>query len=136
MQRMRDAQQQLDLTAESLRRKLKQFVADARAALSTRAQSLKSHDPRREIALCRNRAIELERRIAAQPARLLQNAQQRFQRMEGILRVLGPEATLRRGYSITTDAAGKVIQTVAAARPKSKIRTRVADGEFGSVVTE
>src|SRR5438105_2416038 len=68
VQRMRDAQQQLDLTAESLRRKSKQFVADGRAALSARAQSLKSHDPRRELALCRNRAADLGRRILAQPA--------------------------------------------------------------------
>jgi exodeoxyribonuclease VII large subunit len=134
MQKMRDAQQQLDLTAETVRRKLKQIVADARAALSTRAQSLKAHDPKREVALCRNRAIDLERRIVAQPARLLQNARQRFQRVEGILRIVGPEATLRRGYSITTDDKGKVIQTVAAARPKTKIRTRVSDGEFESEV--
>src|SRR5438045_279315 len=134
MQRMRDAQQRLDLTTESVRRKLKQFVADARAALSTRAQSLKARDPKREVALCRNRAVDLERRIVAQPPRLLQNARQRFQRVEGILRVVGPEATLRRGYSITTDDAGKVIQTVSAARPKSKIRTRVVDGEFESEV--
>jgi hypothetical protein len=48
--------------------------------------------------------------------------------VEEILRVRWPEATLRRGYSITTDAAGKVIQSVNAARPKSKIKTRVADG--------
>ena len=134
MQKMRDAQQQLDLSAETVRRKLKQIVADARAALSTRAQALKAHDPKREVALCRNRATELERRIVAQPARLLQNARQRFQRLEGILRVVGPEATLHRGYSITTDDKGKVIQTVAAARPKSKIRTRVSDGEFESEV--
>jgi exodeoxyribonuclease VII large subunit len=134
MKKMRDAQQQLDLSAETVRRKLKQIVADARAAFSTRAQALKAHDPKREVALCRNRATELERRIVAQPARLLQNARQRFQRVEGILRVVGPEATLRRGYSITTDDKGKVIQTVAAARPKSKIRTRVSDGEFESEV--
>jgi exodeoxyribonuclease VII large subunit len=133
-QKMRDAQQQLDLTAENVRRKLKQIVADARAGFSTRAQALKAHDPKREVALCRNRATELERRIVAQPARLLQNARQRFQRVEGILRVVGPEATLRRGYSITTDNKGKVIQSVAAARPKSKIRTRVSDGEFESEV--
>ena len=29
-----------------------------------------------------------------------------------MLRVLGPDATLRRGYSITADAKGNVIQTV------------------------
>jgi exodeoxyribonuclease VII large subunit len=134
VQRMRDAQQQLDLTADSLRRRLKQFVIDARTSLSTRAQSLKSHDPKRELILRRANLVELSRRIATQPPRFLQNAQQRFQRVESVLRVLGPDATLRRGYSITTDAAGKVIQTVAGVRPKSKIRTRVADGEFASEV--
>lgn len=136
MQRLREARQQLDLNAESIQRRLKQFVLDARASLTARTQSLRSREPKRELALCRNRMAELERRIAAQPARLLQNARQRFQSVEGILRVVGPEATLRRGYSITTDAAGKVIQTVAAAHPKSKIRTRVADGEFESTVCE
>ena len=108
MQRLRDAQQQLDLTAESLRRRLKQFVADARAVLSTRTQSLKAHDPKGELTLRRANVIDLHRRITAQAPRLLQNAQQRFHRVEGILRVLGPEATLRRGYSITMDAAGGV----------------------------
>src|SRR3954471_16123247 len=66
LQRMRDAQQQLDLGADSLRRKLKQFVADARAALSTRAHSLKTHDPKRELALCKTRIADLERRLAMQ----------------------------------------------------------------------
>jgi exodeoxyribonuclease VII large subunit len=133
-QRMRDSQQQLDLAGESLRRKARQFVAETRAGLATRAQSLKAHEPKRELALCRSRAADLQRRIGAQPRRVLENARQRFQRMEQILRVLGPEATLRRGYSITTDAAGKVIQSVVAAKPKSKIKTRVADGEFKSQV--
>lgn len=134
MQRMREAQQQLDLAAESLRRKAKQFLAESRAETTTRAQSLKAHEPRRELALCRNRSADLQRRLAVQPPRFLENARQRFQRVEEILRVLGPEATLRRGYSITTDAAGKVIQTVKAAKPKSQIKTRVADGEFDSRV--
>jgi len=46
--------------------------------------------------------------------------------------VLGPDATLRRGYSITMTERGKIIRTIAAVRPKMKIRTRVSDGEFGS----
>jgi exodeoxyribonuclease VII large subunit len=134
-QRLRDAQQQLDLTAESLRRRLKQFVVDARAALSSRTQALKSHDPKRELVTRRTTLADLQRRFTAQPPRLLQNAQQRFRRVEAILRVLGPEATLRRGYSITTDTAGNVIQTITAIRHGSRINTRVADGMFGSEVT-
>ena len=134
IQRMRDAQQRLDLSGEALQRGVKQFVADSRAAFSRQAQSLKACDPKREVALCRAKALELERRIVAQPPRLVENARRRFDHIEGILRVLGPEATLRRGYSITTDADGKVIRTVKAAQPKSRVRTRVADGEFESQV--
>jgi len=48
--------------------------------------------------------------------------------------VLGPDATLRRGYSITMNERGKIIGTIAVVRPKMKIRTRVSDGEFGSEV--
>ncbi|MFL6589978.1 MAG: exodeoxyribonuclease VII large subunit [Chthoniobacterales bacterium] len=134
IQRMRDAQQRLDLSGEALHRRAKQFVADSRAAFSTQAQSLKAFDPKREVALCRTKAIELERRILAQPSRFLDKARRRFEHVEGILRVLGPDATLRRGYSITTDPDGKVIRTVKAARPKSRVRTRIADGEFESEV--
>jgi exodeoxyribonuclease VII large subunit len=62
----------------------------------------------------------------------LENARHRFQKIEGILRVLGPEATLRRGYSITKNERGELIRTVAAVRPKMRLKTRVADGEFES----
>jgi exodeoxyribonuclease VII large subunit len=134
MQRMRDSQQKLDLTADALRRRLKQSVVDARAALSERAQTLKAFDPRRELVARRNNLADLQRRFTAYAPRLLQNAQQRFERVEGILRVLGPEATLGRGYSITTDAAGKLIRTVAAAPRGSRIKTRVVDGTFDSEV--
>jgi exodeoxyribonuclease VII large subunit len=77
---------------------------------------------------------DLHRRLVACPPRLLENARHRFQRIEGILRVPGPDATLRRGYSITMNEGGKIIRTIAAVRPKMKIRTRISDGEFGSEI--
>jgi len=51
----------------------------------------------------RNRFADLHRRLVACPRRLIENAKHRFHRIEGILRVLGPDATLRRGYSITAN---------------------------------
>jgi exodeoxyribonuclease VII large subunit len=63
-----------------------------------------------------------------------ESCRQLLQRFEGILRVLGPDATLGRGYSITTDKEGKLIRSVAVVRPNMKIRTRISDGEFGSEV--
>ena len=82
----------------------------------------------------RSRFVDLHRRLVTSPGRLLENARHRFQRMEGLLRVLGPDATLRRGYSVTLNERGKIIRTISAVRPKLKIRTRVSDGEFGSQV--
>jgi exodeoxyribonuclease VII large subunit len=84
----------------------------------------------------RNRFVDLRRRFIASPVRAVENAKRRFAQIEGILRVLGPDATLRRGYSITTDDRGDVIRTVAAIRPRMKIRTRISDGEFGSDVAD
>ena len=136
MQRLRNVQQQLDLTAELLRRRVKEFVLDARGAVSSRMQSLKSHDPGSELVIRRNNLIALQQRFAMQTPRVLQNANERFRRVEGILRVLGPEATLHRGYSITTDPNGNIIQTITAVRSGSRIKTRVADGTFGSEVTD
>ncbi len=51
-----------------------------------------------------------------------------------ILRVLAPEATLHRGFSITTNSAGALIRSPAQAAKGEKIHTRLADGHLDSVV--
>ena len=97
-------------------------------------RALQARNPARELMLRWNRFADLHRRLVACPARWIETARHRFSRIEGILRVLGPDATLRRGYSITMNERGKIIRTIATVRPKMKIRTRVSDGEFGSEV--
>jgi exodeoxyribonuclease VII large subunit len=72
--------------------------------------------------------------LVACPGRLIVNARHRFGSIEGILRVLGPDATLRRGYSITINDRGQIIRTTTEVRPKMAIRTRVSDGEFDSEI--
>ncbi|PYY20813.1 MAG: hypothetical protein DMG62_21770, partial [Acidobacteria bacterium] len=91
-----------------------------------------ARSPVRELMMRRNHFADLHRRLVACPARLIENARRRFGSIEGILRVLGPDATLRRGYSITMNDRGQIIRTTAVVRPKMKICTRVSDGEFGS----
>jgi exodeoxyribonuclease VII large subunit len=134
--RMRDAQQRLDHAREILHRCLVHKIDNYRRALSHALATLQARSPVRELMLRRNRFSDLRRRFTELPTRALENARHRFQRIEGILRVLGPDATLRRGYSITRNERGKLIRTIAAARPRMKIRTRVSDGEFESNVTD
>ena len=134
LKRLRDAQQQVDLARETLRRQVAHKIDNYKRSLLHMVGTLQSRSPARELVTRRSRFVDLHRRFIALPLRLIENAQQRFRHVEGILRVLGPDATLRRGYSITTDERGKLIRTVAAVRPQMKIRTRVTDGEFDSSV--
>jgi exodeoxyribonuclease VII large subunit len=134
LNRMRDAQQRLDLVRENLRRQVTHKIDNCKRALIQMARTIQAHSPLRELMLRRNRFVDLCRRLTELPQRVLENARHRFREAEGILRVLGPDATLGRGYSITTDDRGELIRTVASVRPKMKIRTRVSDGEFGSEV--
>src|ERR671918_727363 len=130
--RVRDAQQRLDHARETLRRCLGHKIDSYKRGLLHIAAALQARSPARELMMRRNRLLDLNRRLLASPSHTIENARQRFRRIEGILRVLGPDATLRRGYSITMNANGKLVRTVSAVRPRMKIRTRVSDGEFGS----
>lgn len=135
LNRMRDAQQQLDHGRETLRRCLDHKIDLYKHGLLRMAAALQTRSPARELVLRRNRLVDVRRRFVELPMRILENARHRFRQAEGILRVLGPEATLRRGYSITTDELGALVRSVASVRLEMKIRTRVSDGEFGSTVS-
>jgi len=134
LNRVRDAQQRLDHARETLQRCLAHKLDSYKRNLAHVTRALQARSPARELMMRRNRFADLHRRLVASPVRLLENARHRFERIEGILRVLGPHATLRRGYSITMNERGKIVRTIAAVRPKMKIRTRVSDGEFSSEI--
>jgi exodeoxyribonuclease VII large subunit len=58
----------------------------------------------------------------------------RFERAEKILAVLGPDATLRRGYTMTMDATGNLVRSVTQVKRGDRIHTRITDGTFDSNV--
>lgn len=134
IKRMHDAQQQIDFAHESLGRHVRQRIDHSRQRLLNLARSLQDRSPARELSLRRNRFTDLRRRLDGLPPGLLDRARERFHRVDAMLRVLGPQATLRRGYSITMDATGKLIRSSKTVRPSMKIRTRLSDGEFESTV--
>jgi exodeoxyribonuclease VII large subunit len=134
LDRVCEAQQRLDHARETLQRCLAHKIEGYKRGLDQALRVMQARSPVRELVMRRNRFADFRRRLVACPARLIENAKHRFSAIEGILRVLGPDATLRRGYSITTTDRGQIIGTTAVVRPNMKIRTRVSDGEFGSEV--
>ena len=129
---VRDAQQRLDHGRDTLQRCLAHKIEGYKRGLLHIARVLQPRRLSEELMMRHNQFSNLYRRLVACPTRLIENAKHRFSRIEGILRVLGPEATLRRGYSITMNDRGQIIRTTTVVRPKMKIRTRVNDGEFRS----
>jgi len=64
----------------------------------------------------------------------LTNKDQKFQHLHTVLRTLGPESSLQRGYSITFDANGNVLRSREGIGKGERLTTRLADGEILSVV--
>jgi exodeoxyribonuclease VII large subunit len=62
--------------------------------------------------------------------------QNRVAELANFLRLLGPRQTLERGYSITLNAKGGVVQSVRTLKADDPIQTMLADGEVNSIVKE
>jgi len=132
--RIQEGKQALDWRRESLQRNATGFVVNWRSRLAENAAALRRHDPSREIVLRRSRFAELARRLVTCPLQLLGTARKRFERTEKILAVLGPDATLRRGYSLTLDATGNLVRSVTQVQRGDRIHTRITDGTIKSNV--
>jgi exodeoxyribonuclease VII large subunit len=130
--RLRDASQALDFSREALARAVEARRVREQTRLTNAHLALKAHHPGREIAARRQQICEIQRRLLDRARLRLTNQRQRWEQLAGLLRVLGPEGTIERGYSVTRDEHGKVLRSVRFVRPKMKIRTRVSDGEFES----
>jgi exodeoxyribonuclease VII large subunit len=80
---------------------------------------------RKEIARC-------EEKLRSTIRQQLERERLQIRRLTEAVRLLGPEQTLRRGYSITEDETGKVIHSVDAVSPNQKLKTILADGTIWS----
>ena len=73
-------------------------------------------------------AIDRAARHSAERARL------RLEGLEAQTRAYDPQRALERGWSITTDGAGRLLRSVAGIAPGATLRTRMSDGTVTSTV--
>lgn len=91
--------------------------------------------PRRHLDQRREVLTRLGLRLAELARQGHSRHRQDFHSLHERLRLLSPEHTLARGYSITTDlASGQIIRSVQQVGPTQRLRTRVRDGAFESDV--
>lgn len=84
----------------------------------------------RKQEVCQN----LRQRLRQVIQQKLQRHQQHLAHLDSLLRTLGPESSLQRGYSITFDESGNVVRSQKDVSSGKKLITRLADGDIRSIV--
>jgi exodeoxyribonuclease VII large subunit len=124
--------QRLDFASDTLTRSIRDRLADLRAWLAERAASLREHRPDQVIRLRRQEVAACGERLARGFQAAFDRRKQRLARVAEHLRLLSPDGTLRRGYSITMRGDGSVLTSAEEVSAGERLTTRLADGEVAS----
>jgi len=134
IRRLRECAQRVDMSAEILRRRLRErCLTTGRQLVELRAR-LRQHLPDQRVALHRHQLSATLARVLQCGQAQLQAHKQRFARVASLLKALSPESTLSRGYSITTIADGRILHSVQNAPSRTRLVTKLRDGEIRSTV--
>ena len=90
--------------------------------------------PAERLRNCLQTLAHLRTRLAFAFGHRVHRAGARLERLQASLAGLDPSAVLRRGYSITLNADGRVVRQAAAVRVDEQITTRLAEGSVTSLV--
>lgn len=90
--------------------------------------------PEALLTLEQERIQRLGRSLDQATERCLQEIRQQLARYHDLLRSLNPTEVLRRGYTLTYDAAGQLVASAHALQAGDQLTTRFADGSVISRV--
>ncbi len=123
----------LDLSDLSgrLARTLGGYTNELRWAFKSVQGQLERHSPLSIVQSGSQYVDELQRRLLAGPAHLLQLARARLMGVAQRMEALNPRAVLERGYAIVTNRAGETIARVRQVQAGEALSVQVSDGEFG-----
>jgi exodeoxyribonuclease VII large subunit len=125
----------IDEHARTLTRLGRSALRAAERRRETLSLRLAEVAPRGLAAAGRERLRIGERLAGAGRARVRETAAT-LQGVERLCQQLAPERTLERGFSLTRDAAGRLVRQPEQIRPGDLVTTRVAGGDFKSRVEE
>ncbi|MBN2505319.1 MAG: exodeoxyribonuclease VII large subunit [Verrucomicrobia bacterium] len=135
--RLRDQVQRVDELQAALRRAARQRRRELHTAWTHLRQRLARLRPSAPLAQRRQLLLKLHHRFREQCRHQLATLQHRHAQLAHRLRLLSPDNVLRRGYSITTDAAsGRVLRDARTVRPGQPLDTRLHHGQVRSIATQ
>ncbi len=132
--RIEEAAQRVDLADQSLQRSAESRLAEFSLRIEALGASVRQHRPDQVLALHRQEISGIAGTLTDRFQQRLRREKDRLTRIADMLRLLSPGQTIARGYTITTDADGKVIRSAASIGSGSELHTRLRDGKIISIV--
>ena len=133
--RIEEASQRLDLAEQSLRRSLTSQLDVLHQRLDALGSRVRQHRPDQVLALHRQKIGSIANALTDRFQQRLRREKDRLTRIGDMLRLLSPEQTIARGYTITTAQDGIVVRSAADAKSGTELHTRFHDGKVISVVS-
>jgi exodeoxyribonuclease VII large subunit len=134
--RLNEVAQRLDATAEALRNAAAEQIRRERERIASLRAVLRQHRPDQLLAMRRQQHAALHARLTESFRGVLRRRREYLAQLLQMLRVLSPQATLDRGYTITTSETGALLDSIEKVAPGMKLRTRFRDGTRTSVAAE
>ena len=132
--RLGESAQRLDQVQEALGRELAARINERKQRVESLLGVIRRHRPDQVIRLKQQQLAGVSDQLKETALTQLQARRHRLQKIENVLRVLGPQATLERGYSITTTLEGELVSSVIQIVPGMRILTHLGDGKIKSEV--
>ena len=153
-QSMSQRRQRLGSHQAHLKSNSLQLLAGARQQLAGYSEALMARQPHARLARRRQQLEEAAATLRRVISGRMQMAQSRLEQLdvrqvigtqierwgatvrqlEGVLAAVGPESVLQRGFSLTTDSAGRVIRDASGIKPGDSLYTHLVHGRVESEV--
>jgi exodeoxyribonuclease VII large subunit len=130
---LQQADQGADEAEARLRDALRERLQSLTDDLTQKQHVLSAHHPRVLLAEAIHRVESHTQRLRQGVAHRLERIKDRLQSRAELLKHIGPSAVLSRGFSYTTDPAGKVLTDPADVKAGDELITRLAKGTVHSV---
>ena len=132
--RLAERTQRADECVSALERSMRARLGEARQEWLRASAGVVRYDFPRLLEIKRRLLSELVGRVDAEFKRFLTERQGRFVQLRALLYERSPLTLLQRGYSITRDAAGRIVRDADRVAIGDDIRIRVARGELGATI--
>jgi len=132
--RLQEQAQHLDRLEVQMRRALSAMLASQKLAVAQIRRGLLAHSPKQQLEQNRLRLAAGRSRLSQSLRSQLAANRSSLETLSRSLNSVSPLNTLARGYSITYDAASKVVRSSGDVRVGDTISTRLGSGELVSTV--